>query len=54
MRYVEQYGRVVRVGEFVMLLLIYIKCDVKYKDDDMKLYVSNEIIYCWKKYFVIL
>lgn len=47
--YVEQCSRIVRVGEFVMLLLIYIKFDVKYKDDDMKLYVSNEIIYGWKK-----
>lgn len=54
MRYVEQYGRAARAGEFVMLLLIYTKRDVKYKDDDMKLYVSNETIYRRKKYFVTL
>lgn len=54
MRYVEQYGRAARAGESVMLLLIYTKHDVKYKDDDMKLYVSNETIYRRKKYFVTL
>lgn len=42
--FVQQYGRAARAGEFVMLLLIYTKRDVKYKDDDMKLYVSNETI----------
>lgn len=47
--FVEQCSRAARAGEFVMLLLIYTKLDVKYKDDDMKLYVSNETIYGRKK-----
>lgn len=47
--FVEQCSRTARAGEFVMLLLIYTKLDVKYKDDDMKLYVSNETIYGRKK-----
>lgn len=47
--FVQQYDRVGRDGGFGMLLLIYIKCDLKKNiDDDMKLYVNNEIICCWE------